>query len=227
LIFPDGSEREILRAGPASIREQVRLIQLAAATGADTLVSEMMSVGAECLAVESRRILRPGTLALTNVRLDHVDEMGRCKDDIARSLASAFPERADIFIPKEEIYPVFEDAAARTGSKLHQVAPLATVGGASAGPHLSFGEFEPQGLARPVRRPAPAGGLRQRLRRERPGILGRGTLEDRRGTPAPSSRCRREFPARVATVGRAPQPARGPRQPDTPVGPGDRRGLLP
>jgi poly-gamma-glutamate synthase PgsB/CapB len=143
LIFPDGSEREILRAGPASIREQVRLIQLAAATGADTLVSEMMSVGAECLAVESRRILRPGTLALTNVRLDHVDEMGRCKDDIARSLASAFPERADIFIPKEEIYPVFEDAAARTGSKLHQVAPLATVGGASAGPHLSFGEFEP------------------------------------------------------------------------------------
>jgi poly-gamma-glutamate synthase PgsB/CapB len=107
--------------------------------GADTLVSEMMSIGAECLAAESRRILRPGSLVLTNVRLDHLDEMGRRKDDIARSFASAFPERADIFIPKEEIYPVFEEAAARTASRLHPVAPLAT----GAGPRLSFGEFEP------------------------------------------------------------------------------------
>jgi poly-gamma-glutamate synthase PgsB/CapB len=143
MIFPDGSEREIPRAGPASIREQVRLVFLAAATGADILVSEMMSIGAECLAAESRRILQPGTLALTNVRLDHLDEMGRCKDDIARSLASAFPERADIFIPKEEIYPAFEEAAARTASRLHPVAPLPTVVEPGPGPPLSFGEFEP------------------------------------------------------------------------------------
>jgi len=143
LILPNGSEKEIFRAGPASIREQVRLVMLAAATGADTLVSEMMSIGAECLAVESRRILRPGSLILTNVRLDHLDEMGRRKEEIARSLASAFPERADIFIPKEEIYPVFEESAERTASRLHPVAPLATVAGPSAGPHLSFGEFEP------------------------------------------------------------------------------------
>jgi len=142
LIFPDGSEREIPRAGPASIREQVRLIRLAAAAGADTLVSEMMSIGAECLAAESRRILRPGILALTNVRLDHLDELGRRKDDIARSLASAFPERADIFIPKEEIYPVFEEAAARTASRLHAVGPLASVAGPGAGPRLSLGDFE-------------------------------------------------------------------------------------
>ena len=143
LIFPDGSERDIPRAGPASIREQVRLVFLAAATGADILVSEMMSIGAECLAAESRQILRPGTLALTNVRLDHLDEMGRRKNDIARSLASAFPERTDIFIPKEEIYPVFEEAAVRTASRLHPVAPSATVVEPSPGPRLSFGEFEP------------------------------------------------------------------------------------
>lgn len=143
LIFPDGSEREIPRAGPASIREQVRLIRLAAAAGADTLVFEMMSIGAECLAAESRRILRPGILALTNVRLDHLAEMGRRKDEIARSLASAFPEGADVFIPEEEIYPVFEESAARTASRLHAVGPLASVAGPGAGPHLSLGDFEP------------------------------------------------------------------------------------
>lgn len=143
LIFPDGSEREIPRPGPASIREQIRLVRLAARTGADTLVSELMSIGPECLAAESRDILRPGVLALTNVRLDHLDEMGRRKPDIARGLASAFPERTDIFIPKEEIYPVFEEAAVRTASRLHPVAPSASVERRGEGAPLPFDAFEP------------------------------------------------------------------------------------
>ena len=138
LIFPDGSEREIARTGPASVREQVRLVELAAESGAEVLVAEMMSIGAECLAVESRRILRPGTLALTNVRLDHMDLMGREKAAIARTLGAAFPERADVFIPEEEVAPAFEEAAARTGSKLRAVArgPAGEWPGAGARPPL-------------------------------------------------------------------------------------------
>jgi len=110
-----------------------------------------MSIGAECLAVESRRILRPGTLAVTNVRLDHMDEMGREKAAIARTLGAAFPERADVFIPEEEVDPAFEEAAARTGSKLRAVArgPAGEWPGAGARP--PFGEFEPnRRLARAV-----------------------------------------------------------------------------
>ena len=143
LILADGSEKEIPRAGPASIREQVRLVSLAARTGADVLVSEMMSIGPECLAVESRRILRPTTLALTNVRLDHLAEMGWRKDDIARTLASAFPSQADIFIPEEEVYPVFEKAAARSAAKLHPVAPSGAGAGPGSGQALPFREHEP------------------------------------------------------------------------------------
>jgi len=147
LIFPDGSEREVSRAGPASIREQVRLVSLTGRTGADVLVSEMMSIGPECLAVESRRILRPTILALTNVRLDHLAEMGWRKDDVAHTLASAFPPQADIFIPEEEVYPVFEEAAARAGSRLHPVAPPAgppiLASGLGADPIPPFEEFEP------------------------------------------------------------------------------------
>ncbi len=151
LIMPDGSEQDIARPGGASIREQVRLVTLAAEMGADTLVSEMMSIGAECLAAESRRILRPGTLALTNVRLDHLDEMGREKAGIARTLASAFPERADVFVPAEEVYPVFEETAARRASRLHPVAPPAGVEGHGEGSPPAFDEFEPNvRLARAV-----------------------------------------------------------------------------
>jgi poly-gamma-glutamate synthase PgsB/CapB len=143
LILPDGSEREIVRAGPPSIREQVRLITLAAATGADTLVSEMMSIGAECLAAESRSILKPGTLVLTNVRLDHTDEMGQDKPSISRSLAAAIPAGADVFVPREEVQPVFEEEAMQERARLHRVAQEAPTARPGIERPLPFGEFEP------------------------------------------------------------------------------------
>jgi poly-gamma-glutamate synthase PgsB/CapB len=153
LILPDGSEREIVRTGPASIREQVRLLSLAASSGADTLVTEMMSIGAECLGAESRHILRPAVLAVTNVRLDHLDEMGRDKPGIAATLAAAVPERADIFVPAEEIDPAFEAAARRRGAKLHAIAKEEAGVGAAQGSPLPPGEFEPnRRLARAVLR---------------------------------------------------------------------------
>lgn len=146
LIFPDGTEREILRPGPASVREQIRLASLAAAAGADTLVAEMMSVGGECLAAEARAILRPGTLAVTNVRLDHLDAMGRDRSAIARTLAEAVPPRAAVFIPEEEAGPAFAAAARRRGATLHPVAP-----DPADGASLLPGDFEPnRRLARAI-----------------------------------------------------------------------------
>ena len=145
VILPDGSEREIARPGPASVREQVHLVEMAASVGADTLVTEMMSIGEEALAVESRRILRPTALVVTNVRLDHLDEMGRDRDAVARTMSAAVLERGEVFMPAEEAHPAFEAASARRGSRLHRIGP---------GPEngvLPPGEFEPnRRLARAV-----------------------------------------------------------------------------
>ncbi len=143
LILPDGSEREIERPGGASIREQVRLVALAAEIGADTLVAEMMSIGPEYLAAESRRILRPGILAITNVRLDHLDDMGRTPDAVARTIARAVPARAAVFLPEEEVRPVFEEAAARTGSTLHPVGPGEEGDAREGDRRPRLGKFEP------------------------------------------------------------------------------------
>jgi poly-gamma-glutamate synthase PgsB/CapB len=93
-------------------------MNLASKLGADTLVSELMSIGEECLAAESGRIIRPGILALTNVKLDHLDEMGHSKEDIARTLSSAFPQGGMVFVPREEVYPVFEERASRLGIRM-------------------------------------------------------------------------------------------------------------
>jgi poly-gamma-glutamate synthase PgsB/CapB len=97
-----------------------------------------MSIGAECLCAESRGIVRPGLLALTNVRLDHLEAMGGMKDAVAATLAAAFPVRATVLVPAEEVRPAFKEAAARRRSRLVEVsAPTA------GDDELPSGEFEP------------------------------------------------------------------------------------
>jgi gamma-polyglutamate synthase len=138
LILPDGSEEEIERPGPPTIREQIRVLERAAAAGAGTLVIELMSIGREYLEAESRRIVRPGLLALTNVRLDHIEAMGRTKEDIARTLAASIPRAAKVFLPAEEFHRVFEGTSARLGARLILLdKPLVGAEGPATG------DFEP------------------------------------------------------------------------------------
>jgi len=111
LILPDGEEREIVRLGPPSVLEQKRVLALAAGLGAEAVVAEMMSIRPEYLAVESERIFAPGLLLITNVRLDHVEEMGDGKAGIAESLAAAISRGATVLVPEEESFPVFENRA--------------------------------------------------------------------------------------------------------------------
>jgi len=123
VILPDGTEREIPRPGLPSVLEQKRVLELAARLGADALVTEMMSIRPECLAVESGKILRPGLLVLTNVRLDHEEEMGRTKEKVAASLAAAISPGCDVLVPASEWYPVFDRAAREKKSRVVQTVP--------------------------------------------------------------------------------------------------------
>ena len=126
VILPDGGEREIPRPGPPSVLEQKRVLALASRLGADTLVAEMMSIGPECLAVESEKIFRPGILVITNVRLDHEEEMGRTVEAVAESLASAISPRSTVLVPRAERYPVFDRAARKKNGRVVSVIPDAT-----------------------------------------------------------------------------------------------------
>jgi poly-gamma-glutamate synthase PgsB/CapB len=124
VILPDGSEREITRWGPPSVLEGKALLRLARRLRADTIVVELMSINPEYLAAEAGRLFKPSILAVTNVRLDHMDMMGRTKDEIARSLAAAIPPRSTAFIPEGECHPVFESRARDVCTRLIKVRPL-------------------------------------------------------------------------------------------------------
>lgn len=137
LIFPDGREEEIRRAGLPSILEQKRVLRWAARLGADALVAEMMSIRKETLGAESRRILRPRILGVTNVRLDHLDDMGRTKSEIAATMAAAVPEDSVVFLPAAADDPSFRAAAKRRGSDVRIVAAGSALEGF---PRLEFAD---------------------------------------------------------------------------------------
>ncbi len=121
IIFPDGEEKEIRRRGSPSILEGKRLLKLGAKLDVNALVTELMSIQPECSYVESTQLFNPHILVITNIRLDHIAQMGSSKQEIACCFASLFPEKGTVFVPQEEFSPVFEKAAKAMSARLIQV----------------------------------------------------------------------------------------------------------
>jgi poly-gamma-glutamate synthase PgsB/CapB len=122
IIYPDGSEEEINRKGHPSILEGKKIIKIAEKLKVDAMILEMMSIHPECGVVESKKILKPHILIITNVRLDHIAQMGESKEDIARCFASYIPSKCTVFIPEEEFYSVFQTTAKNLNSKLIKIS---------------------------------------------------------------------------------------------------------
>lgn len=118
LILPDGREEEVVRRGLPTILEQKRLVRRAAALGVRAMVAEMMSILPECLVAESRYLLQPQFIVVTNVRMDHREEMGRTKPEIARSLSMAIRPGTKVFLLETERYREIDVAAQRVGARL-------------------------------------------------------------------------------------------------------------
>jgi poly-gamma-glutamate synthase PgsB/CapB len=121
IIFPDGEEKEIKRRGSPSILEGKKVLRKGAEHQAQALVLELMSIHPECGYYESVQMFKPHILVITNVRLDHLAQMGTSKEDIARSFASSIPENGTVFVPQGEFFPVFKEVAERMSSTIIQI----------------------------------------------------------------------------------------------------------
>jgi poly-gamma-glutamate synthase PgsB/CapB len=119
-ILPD-EEEEIKRRGSPSILEGKNILRKGAELQAQALVLELMSIHPECGYYESVQMFKPHILVITNVRLDHLAQMGSLKEDVARSIASSIPENGTVFILQEEFFPVFKEVAEKMSSKIIQV----------------------------------------------------------------------------------------------------------
>src|SRR5262245_61858103 len=91
-IHPDASEEPVYRTfGIANVIEQVGIVLRAAAERPDVLVVECMAVQPALQELSQHKLIRSTIGVLSNVREDHLDEMGPTTDDVARSLARAMP----------------------------------------------------------------------------------------------------------------------------------------
>jgi gamma-polyglutamate synthase len=116
VIHVDGSEERLRRMGKPSIKEQLRILRLAALNKADVLVIECMAVMPEYQKTSEERMLRSDIGVITNVRLDHLDEMGETLDEIAEALSHTVPEGGTLFTAEEAYGNFFRGKARERGT---------------------------------------------------------------------------------------------------------------
>ena len=121
-IFPDGREELIQRKGIPSILEQQRVVRIAAKLKVQAFVVEMMSIQPESMFVESTRLLQPKVMVITNTWIDHREHWGHSRERIARCFAAAIPEGSTVFVPAEEVSPVFRESSRVLGSRIIPVS---------------------------------------------------------------------------------------------------------
>jgi len=99
IIDPEGNERPVPRYGPPSVLEQRSVLGLARKWKARALVMETMSIKPENLLVEIRHILSPNYVVVTNIRPDHVDDLGPDAQALCAILGRSIPSQATVFMP--------------------------------------------------------------------------------------------------------------------------------
>ena len=92
-----GNEHPVRRFGSANLHEQLRMIRKAHREGAEVLILECMAVSPQLQLAAQKEIVKAGIGVITNVRYDHVFEMGDTLEEIAASLSATIPDNGTLF----------------------------------------------------------------------------------------------------------------------------------
>ncbi|MFJ6053680.1 poly-gamma-glutamate synthase PgsB [Streptomyces sp. NPDC092307] len=123
-IRPDAGEEPIRRNFQiANVVEQISVVRRAAAYRPDVLVVECMAVMPELQEFNQAKLIRSTIGVLSNVREDHVAEMGPTLDDIARSLSRSMPVGGVCVTAERERFGLLRKEARRRRCKLLYADP--------------------------------------------------------------------------------------------------------
>lgn len=118
VIDHEGKDRIIHRLRLPSIGEQVKLLRYFASQKPDAVVIECMAVQPQYQWIVEHQMVKSHIGVITNVRPDHLEEMGPTEDDVAYSLCNTVPVNG-IFITAEEQKPnLLKAVAAQNNSKM-------------------------------------------------------------------------------------------------------------
>jgi poly-gamma-glutamate synthase PgsB/CapB len=111
VIDTSGKDRIIHRLRSPSIGEQVRLLHFFAREKPDAVVMECMAVQPQYQWISEQQMIRAQIGVITNVRPDHIEEMGPTMEDITRSLANTIPRRGTLITAEKAMLPLLEEVA--------------------------------------------------------------------------------------------------------------------
>ena len=119
MINVDNEDVIIKRLGKANIREQIQMMRIAKKQGAEVLVLECMAVNPKLQKICEDQILKADYTIITNVREDHLDEMGNNLDEIAESLANTIPTSGHLIINDGPYKQFFIEQAKKKSTITH------------------------------------------------------------------------------------------------------------
>lgn len=117
IIDQQGKDRIIHRLRSPSIGEQVRLLRYFAQDPPDAVVLECMAVQPQYQWISEQEMIRSHIGVITNVRPDHVDEMGPSLTDIALSLSNTVPFRGVLVSAEDTMAEEIKQVAERRGTR--------------------------------------------------------------------------------------------------------------
>lgn len=96
-IDKDGNDHIIQRFRPASIGEQIRMISRFSKDRPKAIVVECMAVQPQYQWVAEHKIMKSNFSVITNVKADHLEEMGYSLNQIAGSMSNTIPFNKKLF----------------------------------------------------------------------------------------------------------------------------------
>jgi len=124
LIHPDATEEPVHRKFDIpNIAEQIGIVRRAAAYQPDALVMECMAVMPALQEINQTKLIRSTIGILSNVREDHLAEMGPTLDDVARSLSRAMPAGGICITAERDRRHILQHEASKRNCLLVSVDP--------------------------------------------------------------------------------------------------------
>ncbi|MFC3893930.1 poly-gamma-glutamate synthase PgsB [Lentzea rhizosphaerae] len=123
-IHPDATEEPVYRKFDiANVVEQIGIVRRAAAARPDVLVMECMAVMPALQEVNQTKLIQSTIGVLSNVREDHLQEMGPTLEDVARSLSRSMPVGGVCVTAERELLHVLQEEADKRSCHLIAVDP--------------------------------------------------------------------------------------------------------
>ena len=122
IIDENGKDLVIHRLRSPSIGEQVKLLRFFSDKNPDAVVMECKAVDPQYQWVAEHKMVKSHIGVITNVRPDHLEEMGPTMKDVTLSLSNSIPQNGHFVTVNSPYNKYLETITKKRESKFHQVS---------------------------------------------------------------------------------------------------------